>query len=60
MHSTRNDNLLEMKGKSEIVFGTFINDGIRLWNAAPLEITNCDSLYSAKRLIKKYAKSFPV
>ena len=30
LYSTRNDNLLEIKGKSEIVFGTFINDGIRL------------------------------
>ena len=60
MHSTRNGNMLEMKGKSEIVFGTFINDGIRLWNNAPLEIKNCASIFTAKRLIKAYAESLPV
>ena len=60
LHSTRNDNLLEIKGKSEIVFGTFINDGTRLWNSAPADIKNCASIYSVKRLIKKFVETLPV
>ena len=59
-HSTRNDNLLEIKGKSDIVWSTFINDGIRLWNTAPLELKNCANIYPAKKLIKSFVKTLPV
>ena len=60
MHSTRNDNLLETKGKSEVVWSTFLNDGIRLWNNAPLDLKNSTSIYSAKKLIKSFVKTLPI
>ena len=51
IHRTRNDNLLKENGKSDIVQSTFINDGIRLWNKAPVELKSCASLYTANKII---------
>ena len=46
--------------KSEVVWSTFLNDGIRLWNNAPLELKNSTSIYSAKKLIKSFVKTLPI
>ena len=39
---------------------TFINDGIKAWNKAPDAIKNCNSLFSAKREIKKFVKTLQI
>ena len=39
---------------------TFLNDAAGLWNSAPVDITNCDSLELAKARIKSFVKKFPV
>ena len=49
VHRTRNDCMLAETGKSEVVWSTFTNDGIRLWNSAPMSIKNSDTLYTAKK-----------
>ena len=51
---TRNDNALVEKGITNLRQSTFINDGTRLWNLAPEEVTVCATLYMAKKQIKKF------
>ena len=57
---TRNDNALVENGVTDIRKSTFLNDGIKLWNSAPVEIKNCKSLYSAKKHINTFVKSLPI
>ena len=45
---------------SELSKNTFINDGIKAWNLAPIEIKNCLNYASAKNEIKKFVKKIPI
>ena len=45
---------------SNVTQNTYINDGIRAWNQAPLKIKNCPTLGTAKSEIKKMVKSLPI
>ena len=47
-------------GKSTLTQGTCLSDAIKIWNSAPLTITNNISLFVAKKEIKKYVRSLPV
>ena len=38
---------------------TFINDGVKIGNLAPMVVKNCTSLNGAKKEIKKFAKTLP-
>ena len=60
--STRADakgRLVEI-GKSNAVQKSCVSDAIRLWNLAPTVISNCNSLYSVKKEIKKFARQLPI
>ena len=60
--STRADSMkkpIEI-GKSNLVQKTCVSDAIRLWNMAPLPITNCTSLNQAKSEIKKFVRLLPI
>ena len=37
-----------------------VSDAIKLWNKAPLELKNCKSLYSVKKLARAFALTLPV
>ena len=47
------------KGKTEFLQATYINDGSKLWNVAPDEVTKSSSLWSAKKAIKAFVKTLP-
>ena len=47
-------------GKSDIVHSTFLSDASQIWNACPIEIKNCSSLWSAKKLIRKFVETLPI
>ena len=47
-------------GQSTKSQNTCVSDAIRLWNKAPASVTNCDSIYVAKKEIKKFAKTLPI
>ena len=47
-------------GYKPLSLKTFKNDAARLWNSAPIGITNCDSLGLAKARIKSIVKKFSV
>ena len=57
---TRNDNALVENGVTDLRKATFLNDGIRLWNLAPVEIKTCESFYSVKKQIKTFVKTLPI
>ena len=46
--------------KSELSCRTFINDATRVWNLASLEARKSESLFSAKKAIKKFVKTLPI
>ena len=46
-------------GKSDILQKTCISDAIKLWNRAPAVITTSESLWKAKKEIKKICKKTP-
>ena len=58
--STTNGRLQICKGKSTLSQSSFLNDGKRVWNAAPETIGKCSTLQSAKAEIKKYVKTLPL
>ena len=60
MHSSRNENKLEEIGKSDMVWSTFIHDGIKMWNSAPVAIQNSVTLYKAKKEIRTLVKTLPI
>ena len=39
---------------------TFINDAIKVWNAAPLKIKTCKTLATAKKEIRKFVTTLPI
>ena len=59
MRSITNE-VLPTQNFSELSKQTFINDGIKAWNVAPLKIKSCSSYASAKTEIKKFVKSIPI
>ena len=48
------------KGKTELLQATYINDGSKLWNISPNEVTKSLSLWSAKKAIKTFVKTLPI
>ena len=56
---TRNDNALVEKGVTNLRQSPFINDGTRLWNLAPEEVTLCATLDMAKKKIKNLLNCYP-
>ena len=58
MRSISNE-MLPVKSFSELSKNTFINDGIKAWNLAPISIKNCTSYAAAKTEIKKFVKNLP-
>ena len=47
-------------GGSILTKNTCVSDAIRLWNLAPNDIKNCESLYQLKKLTRIYVKTLPV
>ena len=45
---------------SQLSQATFLNDAFKIWNKAPLKIKTCNSLFSAKKEIRKYVKTLPL
>ena len=43
---------------TELIQATFINDGSKLWNVAPDDMTKSASLWSVKKAIKRNKFSF--
>ena len=59
MRSITNERL-PVKSFSELSKNTFINDGIKAWNLAPMSIKNCSIYASAKNEIKKFVKTISI
>ena len=57
--AVKNGFLVE-SGKKELTQNTCISDAIKLWNNAPREVQEANSLLSAKRLIKSFVKTLPI
>ena len=47
-------------GKSDLMQSTFLSDASKAWKNCPLEIKNFVTLWSAKKAIKKFAKTLPI
>ena len=39
---------------------TFLNDALHIWNKCPINIKQCESLYSAKKAIKTFVYTLPI
>ena len=52
--------MLTVKSFSELSKNIFNNDGIKVWNLAPLKVKVCLTYASAKNEIKKFAKTIPI
>ena len=50
---------LVVPGGLKIVTDSFRCQAAKLWNAAPLELRQAKSLYTAKRIIKDFVKTLP-
>ena len=59
MRSITNE-VLPTQNFSELSKQTFINDGIKAWNVAPLKIKSCSSYAPAKTEIKNFVKFIPI
>ena len=46
-------------GNSTITQDTFINDAVKAWNRASIDIKSSESIFTAKKLIKPYVKTLP-
>ena len=59
---TRNNQGMKFKElmRTSLRKNSFVGDGARLWNNAPVNLTNCNSIESAKREIRKYCKTLPI
>ena len=60
--STRADTAGRPKeiGKSILTQKTCVSDAIHTWNKAPKKVTDCETLYQAKKAIRTFAKSLPI
>ena len=47
-------------GGSNLIERTCVSDAIKLWNQAPDNLKNCESLYQLKKLTRSYVKTLPV
>ena len=47
-------------GKTVIVQSTFLSDACHIWNKCPKDIKECDTLWKAKKAIRKYVASLPI
>ena len=54
-----NGDLVE-SGITILAKNTFMNDSIKAWNNAPLTIKACQTVWAAKRMIRKFVKTLPV
>ena len=45
---------------SGLTQSTFINDGVKAWNKAPMILKNCQTISAAKTEIKKWVKTLPI
>ena len=48
------------KFKTNNTPSTFIGDATRLWNSAPITVTNTKTILAAKKSIKTYCSSLPI
>ena len=55
---TRGDLLI--KGLTVKSQSTFLNDASKIWNKAPMSIKSCETLYTAKKEIKKCISQLPI
>ena len=39
---------------------TFVCDGIKAWNKAPVVIKSCNNIYALKKEVKKFVKTLPI
>ena len=51
---------LVQHGMNELSSRTFINDATRVWNQAPKVVKMAETIYSAKKEIKKFVKTLPI
>ena len=51
---------LKETGISKVTQNTFIKDCKKMWNNAPAAIRMCETLYSAKKEMKKYVNTLPI
>ena len=58
--SSSNGRLKLCNGKSLSSQSTFLNDGKRVWNNAPIQIRECNSIYSVNKEIKKFVSTLPL
>ena len=58
--STTNGRLQICNGKSQSSQATFLNDGKRVWNTAPITIRECKSIGNVKKEIKKFVSTLPL
>ena len=56
--TTRGD--LLMKGSTFKSQSTFLNDASKIWNKAPMSLKCCETIYSAKKEIKKFIANLPI
>ena len=56
--ATRGD--LVLQGKNELCTTSFLQDSARIWNNAPNDIKDCNSIYKAKKNIKKFVHTLPL
>ena len=47
-------------GKTSVTQNSSISDSIRIWNLAPDNVTESNSLYQAKKNIKSFVKWLPI
>ena len=47
-------------GKTTLTQNSSISDAIKVWNQAPISVTEATTPYLAKKNIREYAKSLPV
>ena len=59
MRSISNE-VISVLSFSDLSKQTFINDGIKAWNKAPLSIKSCKTYASVKIEIKKFVKTIPI
>ena len=47
-------------GKSALTSNSCVGDAIKIWNQAPNDIKNCETLSQLKKAAKAYAKTLPI
>ena len=47
-------------GTTTLISKTCISDAIKIWNHAPMDIKNSETIYSVKKKVKEYVKTLPI